>query len=114
MILEVTDLLYAAQDASLRPDIEGKTIEITGQLMLDGTDNPNGNRFKLARMLDTQVGWRPAWVWVENPVKPAGAAMSWIKVVGTAEFSTEGGRILAVVKASKVEAVDPPKETALY
>jgi len=53
-------------------------------------------------------------VLVESPTKPAGAEMSWIKVVGTVEFPIENGRPIAVVKASKVTATEPPEETMLY
>jgi hypothetical protein len=53
-------------------------------------------------------------VLVQSPEKPPGAEMSWIKVVGTVEFPTEGGRTIAVVKAKKVEPTNPPEETMLY
>lgn len=116
MIVQVVDLLYAAQDATLRPDFNGQTIEMIGQLMPDATDNPNGNRFKLVRMFIVccAADARPVAVLVESPTKPAGAEMSWVKVVGTAEFPTEGGRTIAVVKATKVEPTNPPEETMLY
>lgn len=116
MIVQVVDLLYAAQDATLRPDFKGQNIEMIGQLMPDTTDNPNGNRFKLVRMFIVccAADARPVAVLVESPTKPSGPEMSWIKVVGTAEFPTEGGRTIAVVKATKVEATAPPEETMLY
>ncbi|HWB57883.1 MAG TPA: hypothetical protein VG733_00245 [Chthoniobacteraceae bacterium] len=116
MIVQVTDLLYAAQDSSLRPDFKGQTIELVGQLMPDNSDNPNGDRFKLVRMFIVccAADARPVAVLVQSPTKPNVPEMGWVKVVGSAEFLVEGGRTLAVVKASKVEATNPPEETMLY
>ena len=116
MIVQVVDLLYAAQDSTLQPDFKGQKIEMIGQLMPDTTNNASGNRFKLVRMFIVccAADARPVAVLVESPTKPTGAEMSWIKVVGTAEFPVEGGRTIAVVKASKVEATNPPEETMLY
>lgn len=116
MIVQVVDVLYAAQDSSLQGDFKGQTIEMIGQLMPDTMNNPNGNRFKLVRMFIVccAADARPVAAIVESPAKPTGAEMSWIKVVGTVEFPVENGRTIAVVKASKVEAVDPPEETMLY
>ncbi len=116
MIVQVVDVLYAAQDSTLRPDFKGQTIEMIGQLMPDTTDNPNGNRFKLVRMFIVccAADARPVAVLVESPTKPTGAEMSWIKVVGTVDFPVEGGRTIAVVKATKVEPTNPPEETMLY
>ena len=116
MIVQVVDLLYAAQDSSLRGDLKGQNIEMIGQLMPDTMNNADGNRFKLVRMFMVccAADARPVAVLVESPTKPAGAEMSWIKVVGTVEFPIENGRPIAVVKASKVTATEPPEETMLY
>ena len=116
MIVQVVDLLYAARESDLRSSFKGQTVELIGQLMPDTTNNPNGNRFKLVRMFIVccAADARPVAVLVESATKPATAEMSWIKVVGTAEFPVENGRPIAVVKASKVETVDPPAETMLY
>lgn len=115
IIVEVVDLLYAAQDAELQAAIKGQTIEIIGQWMSDKSSNANGNRFKLVRMFLVEEGHtRPVGVFVESAAKPKGAEKSWIKVVGTVEFPVEGGKTIAVVKATKIEGIDPPKETMLY
>jgi uncharacterized repeat protein (TIGR03943 family) len=116
MIVQVVDLLYAAQDSTLQPDFKGQNIEMIGQLMPDTMNNPKGDRFKLVRMFMVccAADARPVAVLVESPTKPAGADMSWIKIVGTVEFPVENGRTIAVVKASKVVATDPPEETMLY
>ena len=51
---------------------------------------------------------------VESATKPKGAEKSWVKVVGTVEFRVQGGKKFAIVKAMKIEPVDPPEETMLY
>lgn len=113
MIVTVVDLLYAAQDASLQADFKGQNIEIIGQLMADTTNSANGHSFRLMRMLDTIIGVRPTELIVESATKPKFAEKAWIKVVGTVEFRAHGGKTIAVVKATKVEAIDPPAETML-
>ena len=116
MIVQVVDLLYAAQDTSLRGDFKNQPIEMIGQLMPETVNNANGKRFKLVRMFMVccAADARPVAVLVESDTHPTGEEMSWIKVVGTVEFPVENGRPVAVVKASKVTATDPPEETMLY
>ncbi len=116
MIVQVVDLLYAAQDSSLQPDFKGQNIEMIGQLMPDTMNNPTGDRFKLVRMFMVccAADARPVAVLVESDTKPKGEDMSWVKVVGKVEFPIENGRPIAVVKATKVIATDPPEETMLY
>jgi len=116
VLIQVTDLLYAAQDSSLRSDFQGKTIELTGQLMPDNINNPNGNRFKLVRMLMVccAADARPVAVLVDGGANTKIPEMSWVRVTGRATFPTEGGRMMAVVKADSVVVSDPPEETMLY
>ncbi len=114
--VEVIDLLYAAQDPTLRLDFENKKVELIGQLMPDNVSNASGNRFKLVRMLMVccAADARPVAALIESKKKPDAAEMGWIKVVGTATFPFESGRPIAVVKADSVVPVDPPQETMLY
>lgn len=116
IIVQVVDLLYAAQDPSLRGDFKDQNIEMIGQLMPDTMNNGSGKRFKLVRMFMVccAADARPVSVLIESDTKPQGAEMSWIKVVGKVEFPIENGRPVAVVKAAKVLSVDPPEETMLY
>lgn len=116
IVVEVLDLLYAAQDNSLRADFENKTVEIVGQIMPETTDNASGHRFKLVRMFMTccAADARPVATLIEADGKPELAEMSWIRVRGTASFPVEGGRRIAVLKATKVEATKPPDESMLY
>ncbi|MEA3188888.1 MAG: hypothetical protein QOD99_2718 [Chthoniobacter sp.] len=112
----VIDLLYAAQDPSLRQDFENKTVELIGQFMPDNVSNASGNRFKLVRMFMTccAADARPVAVLIEGDSKASGEEMSWIKVVGLVTFPVESGRPLAIVKARSVTQTDPPEETMLY
>ena len=116
LAVQVPDLLYAAQDSSLRPDFEGKTIELIGQWMPDTVNNAKGNRFKLVRMMMVccAADARPVAVLVEDSNQSKIPEMSWVKVSGRAIFPTEGGRLVAVVKAKSVTVTDPPEETMLY
>jgi len=114
--VQVIDLLYAAQDSSMRADFDGKTVETIGQLMPDDSHNGTGNRFKLMRMFMycCAADAKPIATLVESPQAPAAAEMAWVKVVGKVTFPVEGGRTIPVLEATKVQQVDPPEETMLY
>ncbi len=114
--VEVLDLLYAAQDNTLRGDFENKTVQLIGQLMPDTSNNAGGNRFKAVRMFMTccAADARPVATLVESTTKPEMAEMSWVKITGTSTFPIENGRRIAVLKADRVEATKPPDESMLY
>jgi uncharacterized repeat protein (TIGR03943 family) len=114
--VQVIDLLYAAQDSSMRADFTGKTVETIGQLMPADANNANGNRFKLMRMFMwcCAADAKPIAALVEAPALPNAPEMAWVKVVGKVEFPIEGGRTIPVLKATSVKQVDPPEETMLY
>jgi uncharacterized repeat protein (TIGR03943 family) len=114
--VQVVDLLYAAQDASLRADFENRKVELIGQLMPETVSNPNGRRFKLVRMLMLccAADARPVAAIVEGAQEVALPEMAWVKVVGAATFPTEGGRRIAVIRAESVSVTSPPEETMLY
>jgi len=116
IVAEVLDLLYAAQDNSLRKDFEGKPVELIGQMMPDASNNASGKRFKAVRMFMTccAADARPVAVLAESDAKPDLPEMSWIKITGTATFPVENGRRIAVLKAERVEKCNPPDETMLY
>jgi len=116
IVAEVLDLLYAAQDTSLRKDFEDKPIELVGQLMPDASNNAGGKRYKAVRMFMTccAADARPVATLFEVETKPELPEMSWIKVTGTATFPIENGRRIAVLKAERVEKCDPPAESMLY
>jgi uncharacterized repeat protein (TIGR03943 family) len=116
IIAEVLDLLYAAQDTTLRKDFENKKIELIGQLMPDTAENASGKRFKAVRMFMTccAADARPIAALVEAETVPDLPDMTWIKVTGTSTFPIENGRRISVLKADKVEKTKPPEESMLY
>ena len=116
IIAEVLDLLYAAQDNTLRKDFEGKKIELIGQLMPDSVAGAGGKRFKAVRMFMTccAADARPIAAAVESAELPNLPEMTWIKITGTSTFPIENGRRISVLKADKVEKTTPPDESMLY
>jgi uncharacterized repeat protein (TIGR03943 family) len=116
IIAEVLDLLYAAQDNTLRKDFEDKRIELVGQLMPDTANNASGKRFKAVRMFMTccAADARPIAALVEAADIPGLPEMTWIKITGTSTFPIENGRRISLVKADKVEKTSPPDESMLY
>ena len=116
IVAEVLDLLYAAQDTTLRGDFDGKTVELVGQLMPDKSADAGGKRFKAVRMFMTccAADARPVATLVETEKLPELPEMTWIKITGTATFPMENGRRTAVLKATKIEKSGPPEESMLY
>ena len=122
LLLEVTDLLFAADDDTLRPQMEGRMAEMIGQFM-PAKDDASGKRFQLVRMFMVccAADARPVAVTVEKPADPQMRAESdklselgWVRVIGKVEFPLENGRRVAVLRADKVTPTDPPKEAMLY
>ena len=116
--LNVADLLYAAQEPSMRTPFVGKSAEIVGQFMPAKTNNPLGNRFKLVRLYMNccAADAQPISLLVEysDPLPATVTEMAWTRVVGDIEFLMENGRTTAVLRARKVESIDPPEESMLY
>jgi uncharacterized repeat protein (TIGR03943 family) len=111
--LEVTDLLYGENEESLRKEFSGKTIEVVGQYL----PGSRPNEFKIVRMLIVccAADARPIAVPVQAPKTVSVADMSWVKVIGTAEFKeSSGGKAKVTVKAAEVEPTDPPQDAMLY
>jgi uncharacterized repeat protein (TIGR03943 family) len=113
VLLEVTDLLYGETEESLRKEFMGKTIEVVGQYL----PGSKPNEFKIVRMLIVccAADARPIAVSVQAENAVSVADMSWVKVVGTADFQENGGAKAKVTfKAAKVEPTDPPQDAMLY
>ena len=89
--LEVTDLLYAESEDSLRKMFSDKTIEVVGQY-LPGSDP---KQFKLVRMFIVccAADARPLAVPVEVSAPTTAAEMGWVKVVGKATYTKNGDRV---------------------
>ena len=116
VIAEVTDLLFASDDDSMRPAFDGKTVEMIGQFMpvKDATDG----RFQIVRMFMVccAADARPIAI---HSLPPSGDAklpgeMAWTKVVGKVTFPVENGRRIPLIHADKVTACEPPSEAMLY
>ncbi len=118
IVVQVIDLLYAAQDSSMQTDFQGKTVEIIGQLMLDNSNNAGGNRFKLMRMFMwcCAADAKPIAVTIEEPPNAPALPpeMSWVKVVGKVDFPIEGGKTIPILRSTSLAVTQPPEETMLY
>lgn len=113
---QTIDLIYAAEEPTMREDFENKEVEMIGQYMPAKENNQQGNRFNLVRMfvMCCAADARPVAVPVQmNPLEPL-PEMSWIKVTGRATFPVEGGRRVPVVVADSIKPCDPPDESFIY
>jgi uncharacterized repeat protein (TIGR03943 family) len=116
IVAEVLDLLYAAQDNTLRKDFEDKTVVLVGQFMPDKTSGDATKRFKAVRMFMTccAADARPVATLVEADKAPDFPEMTWVKITAKAQFPVENGRRISVLKSLNVEKTAPPEETMLY
>lgn len=114
--VESIDLLFAAQEESLRADFEDKEIEIIGQFLPAKTNNPKGDRFNLIRVYITccAADGRPISVNVQTTKPPKFSDMIWLRVTGKATFPVEGGNRMPLIIADSVEVCDAPPETATF
>jgi uncharacterized repeat protein (TIGR03943 family) len=110
--LEVSDLLYAETQESLRKRIIGKKVEVVGQFISSSMKD----EFKLVRMFMwcCAADARPIYVSVEQSSLGDVSDLQWIKVTGTAEFSTDKDQTGVLLKADSVDITDPPEEAMLY
>ena len=113
---QTVDLIYAAEEPTMRADFENKEVELIGQFMPARANNPDGDRFNLVRMfvICCAADARPVAITVQmDKVQPA-PEMSWVKVIGKAAFPVESGRRAPLVLAESVTPCDPPEETFIY
>jgi putative membrane protein len=110
------DLLYAAQEPSMRKDFEDQEVELIGQFMPARSNNAAGDRFNLVRMfvMCCASDARPVAVTIQTQKPESLPEMSWIKVKGRATFPVEAGRRVPVVLASSVTPTEPPPESFIY
>ena len=116
LLPDVLDLLYAAQDSTLRKDFDGKRVELVGQFMPDSSNNASGKRFKAVRMTMTccAADAQPIATLVETEKLSAFPEMTWVKITGVSTFPIEKGRRISVLMAEKVEKTEPPAEAMIY
>jgi uncharacterized repeat protein (TIGR03943 family) len=113
---QVMDFLYAAELPDLRGQLENKPVEVIGQLMPAKSNNPNGNRYVVIRMIMAccAADAQPVALPIEPRSKPELPGMTWVKVTGTAAFPVEGGRNKPVIQNAVLEQIDPPEDLYLY
>ena len=113
---QTIDLLYAAEEPTIRADFEGKEVEIIGQFMPARENSTQKDRFNLVRMfiICCAADARPVAIAVETDEPHGIPEMSWIKVTGTASFPIESGRRVPLLVANSVTPCDPPEETFIY
>ena len=113
---QTVDLLYAAEEPTMRADFEGKEVEVIGQLMPARENNIQKDRFNLVRMfiICCAADARPVAITVQTDGPHGVPEMSWIKVTGTASFPIEDGRRVPFLVAKSVTPCDPPEETFIY
>lgn len=116
VVASTVDLLYAAQEATMRKDFENKEIEVVGQYLPARANNPTGDRFSLVRMfiMCCAADARPVAITVKTPKPENLPDMSWVKVTGKATFPIEGGKQVPVIVADQVVPCDPPPESFIY
>ena len=119
VVAEVTDLLFAAEDDSMRPLFENRTIELIGQYL--PVKGASDKHFQIVRMFMVccAADARPIAVGVLPPVKAdtkakAPVEMAWTRVVGTVDFPLENGHRIPMVHAQTATPCDPPSEAMLY
>ena len=122
VIAEVTDLLFAAEDESMRPLFEKRTVELIGQYL--PVKDASDQRFQIVRMFMVccAADARPIAIAVLPPTQADAKAasakapveMSWTRVVGTVEFPLENGRRIPIIHAQTATQCDPPSEAMLY
>ena len=115
----VIDLLYAAEDPSIRQDITGKSLKLLGQYMPDKTGKPGNSRFKLMRvfMVCCAADARPISVLVDTKAVKGFKSpkeMQWLNVVGNVTFQQEGERLTPVFNAKSVTPSKEPDDVFLY
>jgi uncharacterized repeat protein (TIGR03943 family) len=113
---QTIDLLYAAEEPTMRSDFEGKEVEVIGQFMPAREDNTPKDRFNLVRMfiICCAADARPVAITVQTDQPHGVPEMSWIRVTGTASFPIENGRRVPLLVANSVAPCDPPEETFIY
>lgn len=113
---QTVDLLYAAEEPTMRADFENKDVELIGQFMPARANNAQGNRFSLVRMfvICCAADARPVAITVQTEKSQSVVEMSWVRVTGKASFPVESGHRVPLVIADSVTPCDPPEETFIY
>jgi uncharacterized repeat protein (TIGR03943 family) len=114
--LEMLDLIYAAEMGSLRKTLEGKTVELTGQVVTK-TQGSTAERFSLVRLLMVccAADARPVGIWVQRPEGASGFQdMDWVRITGRPTFPVRDGRRTVVLEIDVIRPSEPPDELFLF
>jgi uncharacterized membrane protein YcgQ (UPF0703/DUF1980 family) len=132
--VEITDLLYAAQEPSSRKDFEGKRVELIGQLVCPKARgastktiaDPNTFRVMRLVMVCCAADAMPAAVKIQSVQKPDDQSeMSWLKITGIVHFRTRpksvgddgidyGDYPEPVILAEQIVNTPAPREKFIY
>jgi uncharacterized repeat protein (TIGR03943 family) len=131
--VEITDLLYAAQEPSSRKDFEGKRVELIGQLVRPKARGASAkivdpDTFRVMRlvMVCCAADAMPAALKIQSVQKPDDQReMSWLKVTGVVHFRPRpksvgddgvdyGDYPEPVIVAEKIVSTPAPREKFIY
>jgi uncharacterized repeat protein (TIGR03943 family) len=130
--VEITDLLYAAQEPSSRKDFEGKRVELIGQLVRPKARGASAkivdpNTFRVMRlvMVCCAADAMPAALKIQSVQKPDESEMSWLRVTGVVHFRPRpksvgddgidyGDYPEPVIVAEKIVNTPAPREKFIY
>jgi uncharacterized repeat protein (TIGR03943 family) len=131
--VEITDLLYAAQEPSSRKDFEGKRVELIGQLVRPKARGASArivdpNTFRVMRlvMVCCAADAMPAALKIQSVQKPDDQReMSWLKVTGVVHFRPRAKSVSddgidygdypePVIVAEKIVNTPAPREKFIY
>lgn len=110
------DLLYAAEEPTLRVDFEDQNVELIGQYMPARSNNTTGDCFDLVRMyvMCCAADARPVGVTIQTAKPQNLAEMSWVLIKGRVTFPLVAGRRVPVIIASSVTSTKLPPESFVY
>lgn len=115
-VVEVLEMLYAAEYDELRPDYEGEMVQIVGQFLPGSSSDPEAKRFKCMRMFMfcCAADATPLATFIEADEMPKVPKMTWLRITGKATFPLHDGRRTSVIRATAIEQIPPPGKRTLY
>lgn len=114
--VEVTDILYASADPSMRSNYEGKKVSLIGQVAHHNEAQTEKGPFQLVRfvMVCCAADLKPLAVLVDYPnnLKPFDS-MTWVKVIGIASFKPSGSIVMPVIQPERIIPIEAPPDLYL-
>lgn len=112
VLVEVLDLLMAAQDPDLVKSLEGRSVRIVGQYE-PATQATSNARVVRMWMLCCAADARPIGVEFDGPIAAA-QAMDWIEVIGSLHFVPEKDGARPFIRAARGQKTAQPTQTFVY